>query len=94
MVGGSTRVPKVQELVSKFFNGKGLLKDENPDEIVAKGAAQQAAKLSEPDSSSVLTEALLLDVIPHSLGIGVNKSEIIKIHYDTDGTEKKKIFFA
>ena len=46
LVGGSTRIPKLQELLSSFFNGKQLCKSINPDECVAHGAAIQAAILS------------------------------------------------
>ena len=70
LVGGSTRVPKVQELLSNFFNGKELNKGINPDEAVAYGAAVQAAILSGGTSGSEKAdEILLLDVAPLSLGI-------------------------
>lgn len=68
LVGGSTRIPKVQKLVSDFFNGKEPNKSINPDEAVAYGAAVQAAILS-GDTSSKTQEILLLDVAPLSLGI-------------------------
>jgi heat shock protein 1/8 len=67
LVGGSTRIPKVQELLMEFFNGKELNKSINPDEAVAYGAAIQAAVLSGSDKSEKLP--LLLDVAPFSLGI-------------------------
>ena len=70
LVGGSTRIPKVQQLLSEFFNGKELCKSINPDEAVAYGAAVQAAilggDLKEGDKAGDL---LLLDVAPLSLGI-------------------------
>ena len=70
LVGGSTRVPKIQELLSNFFNGKELNKGINPDEAVAYGAAVQAAILSGSTSGSEKAdEILLLDVAPLSLGI-------------------------
>jgi len=70
LVGGSTRVPKVQELLSNFFNGKELNRGINPDEAVAYGAAVQAAILSgETSGSEKVDEILLLDVAPLSLGI-------------------------
>lgn len=70
LVGGSTRVPKIQELLSSFFNGKELNKGINPDEAVAYGAAVQAAILSgETSGSEKADEILLLDVSPLSLGI-------------------------
>ena len=69
LVGGSTRIPKVQEMLSEFFNGKELNKSINPDEAVAYGATVQAAILSGHDSSEKLSELLLLDVTPLSLGL-------------------------
>lgn len=69
LVGGSTRIPKVQELLSEFFNGKELNKSINPDEAVAYGATVQAAILSGSDKSEKLQDLLLLDVTPLSLGI-------------------------
>jgi len=69
LVGGSTRIPKVQELLSEFFNGKELNKSINPDEAVAYGATVQAAILSGADQSEKLQDLLLLDVTPLSLGI-------------------------
>ena len=70
LVGGSTRIPKVQELLSDFFNGKTLNTSINPDEAVAYGAAVQAAILSGQNTTSEsLNNVLLLDVTPLSLGI-------------------------
>ena len=68
LVGGSTRIPKIQKLLEDFFNGKQLNKSINPDEAVAYGAAIQAAILS-GDQSSEIKDVLLLDVAPLSLGI-------------------------
>jgi len=68
LVGGSTRIPKVQKLLSDLFNGKELNKSINPDEAVAYGAAVQAAILTGETHSSV-SDVLLLDVAPLSLGI-------------------------
>lgn len=68
LVGGSTRIPKVQELLSNFFNGKQLCKSINPDEAVAYGAAVQAAILS-GNTDDKTDELLLLDVTPLSLGV-------------------------
>ena len=68
LVGGSTRIPKLQEMVSQFFNGKELNKSVNVDEAVAHGAAVQAAILS-GDKTESINEILLLDVTPLSLGI-------------------------
>jgi len=68
LVGGSTRIPKVQKLLSDFFSGKELNKSINPDEAVAYGAAVQAAILC-GDKSENVQDLLLLDVAPLSLGI-------------------------
>merc|ERR1711966_245621 len=68
LVGGSTRIPKVQQLLQDFFNGKELNKSINPDEAVAYGAAVQAAILAGVDSEKT-QDLLLLDVAPLSLGI-------------------------
>jgi len=68
LVGGSTRIPKVQKLLQDFFNGKELNKSINPDEAVAYGAAVQAAILS-GDKHEAVQDLLLLDVTPLSLGI-------------------------
>merc|ERR1711904_511360 len=69
LVGGSTRIPRIQKLVSDFFNGKEPNKSINPDEAVAYGAAVQAAILSGDTSSKSTSEILLLDVAPLSIGI-------------------------
>ncbi|EAL60649.1 hypothetical protein DDB_G0293674 [Dictyostelium discoideum AX4] len=68
LVGGSTRIPKVQQLIQNLFNGKELNKSINPDEAVAYGAAVQAAILS-GDKSSRISELIFIDVAPLSLGI-------------------------
>merc|ERR1712083_944367 len=68
LVGGSTRIPKIQSMVSEFFNGKQPCKSINPDEAVAYGAAVQAAILSGHDSEAT-RDILLIDVTPLSLGI-------------------------
>lgn len=69
MVGGSTRIPKIQALVSEFFGGRQLNKSINPDEAVAYGAAVQAAILT--GQTSEKTQVLLLDVAPLSLGVAM-----------------------
>merc|ERR1711988_4537 len=66
LVGGSTRIPKVQQLVKEFFNGKEPSRGINPDEAVAYGAAVQAGVLSGEDNTG---EIVLLDVNPLTLGI-------------------------
>ncbi|XP_053330822.1 heat shock-related 70 kDa protein 2 [Spea bombifrons] len=68
LVGGSTRIPRIQKLLQDFFNGKELNKSINPDEAVAYGAAVQAAILT-GDRSENVQDLLLLDVAPLSLGI-------------------------
>ncbi|XP_047497450.1 heat shock 70 kDa protein cognate 4-like [Penaeus chinensis] len=68
LVGGSTRIPKVQKLLQDFFNGKELNKSINPDEAVAYGAAVQAAILR-GDQSETVKDMLLLDVTPLSMGL-------------------------
>ncbi|KAL8616425.1 hypothetical protein ACOMHN_041028 [Nucella lapillus] len=68
LVGGSTRIPKIQKLLQDFFNGKELCKSINPDEAVAYGAAVQAAILH-GDKSEEVQDLLLLDVAPLSMGI-------------------------
>ncbi|XP_042059466.1 heat shock 70 kDa protein-like [Salvia splendens] len=68
LVGGLTRIPKVQQLLQDFFNGKELCKSINPDEAEAYGAAVQAAILSGEGHQRV-QDLLLLDVTPLSLGI-------------------------
>jgi len=70
LVGGSTRIPRVQQLLSDFFNGRELNKSVNPDEAVAYGAAIQAAILTkQDDETGKLDQMVLLDVTPLSLGI-------------------------
>jgi len=69
LVGGSTRIPKIQSMLTEFFNGKEPCKSINPDEAVAYGATVQAAILSGADKSEKLSELLLLDVTPLSLGL-------------------------
>ncbi|XP_054720498.1 major heat shock 70 kDa protein Ba-like [Uloborus diversus] len=68
LVGGSTRIPKIQTLLQKFFNGKNLCTSINPDEAVAYGAAVQAAIMS-GDQNEELKDVLLIDVTPLSLGV-------------------------
>ncbi|XP_038048775.1 heat shock 70 kDa protein IV-like [Patiria miniata] len=68
LVGGSTRIPKIQKLLQDYLNGKDLNRSINPDEAVAYGAAVQAAILS-GDQSAEVKDVLLVDVTPLSLGI-------------------------
>lgn len=68
LVGGSTRIPKIQKMLKEYFNGKELNKGINPDEAVASGAAIQGGILS-GDAADATKDVLLLDVAPLSLGI-------------------------
>ncbi|KAL7272236.1 Heat shock protein ssb1 [Rhizina undulata] len=71
LVGGSTRIPKIQKMLSDFFDGKKLEKNINPDEAVAYGAAVQAGILSGKATSEETADLLLLDVVPLSLGVAM-----------------------
>jgi L1 cell adhesion molecule like protein len=69
LVGGSTRIPKIQQMITELFGGKDPCKSINPDEAVAYGAAVQAAILVGDDMGELAGDVLLLDVTPLSLGI-------------------------
>jgi L1 cell adhesion molecule like protein len=73
LIGGSTRIPKVQKLLQEFFKGKELNKSIKLDEAVAYGAAVQAAILAGVDKSEQVQDLLWVDVTPMSLGIGTNE---------------------
>jgi len=68
LVGGSTRIPKIQQLIKDYFNGKEPNRSINPDEAIAYGATVQAAVLSGVTSEAV-EDLLLLDVAPLTIGI-------------------------
>ena len=93
LVGGSTRIPKIQSLLSNFFNEKELCKSINPDEAVAYGAAVQAAILTEGNIGKT-SELLLLDVAPLSLGLETSGSVMTKIieRNSTIPCKKSQIF--
>jgi L1 cell adhesion molecule like protein len=78
LVGGSTRIPKIQSLLKEYFNGKDLCRSINPDEAVAYGAAVQAAILSGVRDNKI-NDLVLLDVIPLSLGIETAGGVMTKI---------------
>ncbi|XP_042030079.1 heat shock cognate 70 kDa protein-like [Salvia splendens] len=71
LVGGSSRIPKVQEMLKEIFNGKEACKTINPDEAVAHGAAVLAAKLS-GEGNDTVKKLVLMDVTPLSLGVGLD----------------------
>lgn len=80
LVGGSTRIPKIQNMLQNFFCGKQLNLSINPDEAVAYGAAVQAAILSgEGGNNTTLQDVLLVDVAPLSLGIETAGGVMTKI---------------
>ena len=94
LVGGSTRIPKIQEILSNYFNDKPLNNSVNPDEAVAFGASVQGAILSKSDNTGRCSDLVLLDVIPLSLGVKLagGKMRVIIPRNSGTGMSKTELF--
>lgn len=95
LVGGSTRIPKVQQLLQDFFNGKELCKSIHPDEAVACGAAVQAAILTGQGNQEI-QGLVLCDVTPLSLGVCIGEDEMYVVipRNTTIPTKKEQLFMS
>ena len=93
LVGGSTRIPKIQSMLKEFFNGKELCKSVNPDECVAYGAAIQAAILSGVKDEKI-DDIIMIDVIPLSVGLETAGGMMTKLieKNSTIPINKKQVF--
>lgn len=90
LVGGSTRIPKVQQLLQAFFNGKQLVKSMNPDEATARGAAIQAGILNKGSDNTELRYLALLDATPLSLGVKTMRGAMATVIKGNDIVPCKK----
>lgn len=94
LIGGSSRIPKIQQLLQELFNGKELYKSINPDEAVAYGAAIQAALLTGQSDNSI-NDLLLLDATPLSLGFETKGGDMtVMIPRNTSIPTKKEIVIS
>ena len=93
LIGGSSRIPKIQQMIQEFFNGKELNKSINPDEAVACGAAIQAAVLTNVKDENI-EKIILFDVTPFSLGIetGLGEMKVFIPRNSTIPTQKTETF--
>ena len=94
LVGGSTRIPKIQKMLSEYFNGKTLNKSVHPDEAVAYGASIQGAILTDTDETNKTKDMVLSDVIPLTLGIKTSGGLMTPLIHRNTGipTEKMSMF--